>query len=177
MLPVTHPKVLRSPNQIRTTLSAAHQICLCLHRCSLCGHTMASTCLCIQIISGQNKRCRSSPSPLEDAIRHMHAKVFPGCAMTDKWAALWLHEDCFIIICSVTCSTQAKHVPTKISALLVRSKALNTLKLFFYWSIELGHTRFTVSYNVSVIYKNPQGQNIYWNRRHWVTQAWTKGSE
>lgn len=39
MLPVTHPKVLRSPNQIRNTLSAAHQICLCLHwRSSLCRH-------------------------------------------------------------------------------------------------------------------------------------------
>lgn len=36
MLPVTHPKVLRSPNQIRNTLSAAHQICLCLHRRAVC---------------------------------------------------------------------------------------------------------------------------------------------
>lgn len=59
MLPVTHPKVLRSPNQIRNTLSAAHQICLCLHRSSLCGHAAAATCLFIQIDSGQNKRGRN----------------------------------------------------------------------------------------------------------------------
>lgn len=55
MLPVTHPKALRSPNQIRNTLSAAHQICLCLHSSSLRGHEEAPTCLAIQINSGWHK--------------------------------------------------------------------------------------------------------------------------
>lgn len=53
MRPVTHPKVLRSPNQIRNTLSAPYQICLWA---SPCEHAVAATCLYVYTNSGENKR-------------------------------------------------------------------------------------------------------------------------
>lgn len=158
MLPVTHPKVLRSPNQIKNTLSAADQIGLCLHGSSLHGHAVAVTCSFIshQLWTKQKRQeidfsftpriCQSIHAGLHFALLYNYRHI-SLLAVTGRL----LHWHLFVMFVIQEKSTKV-HTVAKISDCEVLSTGWTKNWI---WSIKPRHPKVSIIIHDNLIYRDP----------------------